>query len=100
MSTPVLVRVLAIVVRFLVEWYRPVLILLHATPHVVPVFGVVEASFLLVDCLIYVVGTVLTTIEQRLSSLVSLLERHLTGLAELLLTANPSQKPPLRTWRL
>ena len=100
MSTPVLVRVLAIVVRFLVEWYRPVLILLHATPHVVPVFGVVEASFLLVDCLIYVVGTVLTTIEQRLSSLISVfVEHHIIGHATLLLTVTRNQKSRLRMWQ-
>ena len=82
------------------EWYRPVPILLPASPLLAPVFGVVIASFLFVDCPISVVETILTTIEQRLSTLVSLFEHRITGRAALLLTTTPNKKPRLRTLRL
>ena len=100
MLIPGLVRVPAVVVRVLVEWYRPVSIMLPATPHVAPVIEVVAASFLLVGCSIFVVETTLTTNEQRLSSLVSLFECRITVPTELLLTTTPSQKLRPRMWRL
>ena len=101
MSPPELERVPVVVVCVPVEWYRLVPILLPATSLVAPVSGVVTTSFLLVDCLISKVETILTTISQRWSSLVSLfVEHHIIGRAVLLLTTTPNQKSRLLMWRL
>ena len=64
MSIPELVRAPVVVVRFPVEWCRLVPVLVLATPLVAPFSGDVTASFLLVDCPIFVVETELKTIEQ------------------------------------
>ena len=95
-----LVKAPVVVVRFPMEWYRLVSILFHVTLLVAPVSWDVMASFLLVDFPISRVETELTTIGQRLSSLVSLfVEPHIIGRAALLLTATPNQKSRLRMWR-
>ena len=95
-----LVKASAIVVCFLVEWYRLVPIRFPTTLLVAPVSEDVMAFFLLVDCPIFGVETELPTIEQRLSSLVSLfVEPRIIGRAALLLTTTPNQKSRLRMWR-
>ena len=95
-----LVKAPTVVVRFPVQWYRLVPILLPTTLLVAPVFGDVMASFLLVDFPISRVEIELTTIQQILSLLLSLfVEPQIIGHASLLLIATPNQKSRLRMWR-
>ena len=100
MSIPGLVKAPVVAFRFPVEWYRLVLIMLPATLLVAPVSGNAMASFLLVDFPMFGVETELTTIEQRLSSLVSLfVEPHIISRATLLLTTTPNRNSLLHMWR-